>query len=199
MTVHAADFDDNGTLDAITCYFIQGKSYPMASRDELLDQVVPLRKKFVKYRDYAGASLEDIFPKDKLANADIKSVYQLASCLLINDGKGRFTLQALPAQAQFSKQFGVVAGDVDKDGKKDLLLAGNFFPYRVQLGREDAGMGVWLKGDGTGQYKVMSNEKAGLFIDGDVRNMTSVTTKNGETLLVIAKNNDAVQVLQLTK
>ncbi|HEV7333864.1 MAG TPA: VCBS repeat-containing protein [Flavisolibacter sp.] len=199
MTLHTADFDDNGTLDAITCYYIQGKSYPMASRDELLDQIVPLRKKFVKYKDYAGASLQEIFPKNKLAAADVKSVYQLASCLLINDGKNRFTLQPLPTEAQFSKVFGMIAGDMDKDGKKDLLLAGNFFPYRVQLGRNDAGLGVWLKGDGAGNYKTASNEEAGLFIGGDVRNLISVVTKNGETLLIIGKNNDAVQVLKLAR
>jgi hypothetical protein len=199
MTLHTADFDENGRLDAITCYFIQGKSYPMASRDELLDQVVPLRKKFVKYRDYANASLENIFPKNKLAAANVKSVYQLASCMLINDGNNNFTLQPLPVQAQFSKLFGIIAGDMDHDGNKDLLLAGNFFPYRVQLGRNDAGLGVWLKGDGAGKYKVMSNEETGLFIDGDVRNMISVKTKSGDTLLVIARNNDLVQVLKLTK
>jgi hypothetical protein len=199
MTVHAADFDDNGTLDAITCYYIQGKSYPMASRDELLDQIVPLRKKFVKYKDYATASLEDIFPKSKLASADVNSVYQLASCVLVNDGKNRFTLQPLPAQAQFSKLFGLLSRDIDQDGKKDLLLAGNFFPYRVQLGRNDAGLGVLLKGNGAGGFQPLPNEEAGLFIDGDVRNIVSLTTKNGETLLVVARNNDSVQVLKIAK
>jgi hypothetical protein len=43
------DLDDNGQYESIFCYYIQGKCYPAASRDELLDQVVPLRKKFVKY------------------------------------------------------------------------------------------------------------------------------------------------------
>ncbi|MDQ3277840.1 MAG: hypothetical protein M3Q06_05915, partial [Bacteroidota bacterium] len=85
------------------------------------------------------------------------------------------------------------------DGKKDLLLTGNFFPYRVQLGRNDAGLGVWLKGAGAGNYKAVSNEEAGLFISGDVRSMVSVTTKGGDTLLVVARNNDTVQVLKLTK
>ena len=143
--------------------------------------------------------MEDFFPKNKLASATVISVYQLASLFLINDGKGRFALQALPVEAQFSKLFATVVCDVDKDGTKDLLTAGNFFPYRVQLGQNDAGMGVWLKGSGAGKYTVASNEEAGLFISGDVRNMVSVTTKGGETLLVIAKNNDAVQVLKLTK
>lgn len=197
MTLHTADFDDNGRIEAIACYYIQGKSYPMASRDELLEQIVPLRKKFVKYKDYAKATLEDIFPRNKLAAADVKRVYQLASCVFINNGNNQFTMQPLPLQAQFSKVFGILGEDLNKDGKKDILLTGNFFPYRVQLGRNDAGMGLWLKSDGAGGFKVMSNEEAGLFIDGDVRNMISLKTKNGETLLVVAKNDDAVQVLKI--
>src|SRR5260370_29214844 len=51
MTIYAADFGGNGVIDPIFCYYIQGKSYPMASRDELLDQIVPLRKKFIHYKD----------------------------------------------------------------------------------------------------------------------------------------------------
>src|SRR5690606_36119477 len=39
VQLFAADFNDDGTLDPILCYYIQGKSYPMASRDELLDQM----------------------------------------------------------------------------------------------------------------------------------------------------------------
>ena len=97
MTLHAADFDDNGSLDAITSYYIQGKSYPMASRDELLDQIVPLRKKFVKYKDYAAASLETIFPKNKLGAASIWKVTELASCVFINNGNNQFTKQAAVA------------------------------------------------------------------------------------------------------
>ncbi len=199
MTLYAADFDGNGSLDAITCYYIQGKSYPMASRDEMLDQIVPLRKKFVKYKDYAKASLEDIFSKKTLDAAQKFYVYELASCLLLNNGQNQFTLQPLPVQAQFSKVFGANTADVDKDGIKDILLAGNFFPYRVQLGRNDAGLGVWLKGEGKGQYTVMSNAESGLFINGDVRNMVSLKNSAGEQWLIIAKNNEAVQVVKVEK
>jgi enediyne biosynthesis protein E4 len=34
MMIYANDFDDNGAIDPIVCYYVQGKSYPMASRDE---------------------------------------------------------------------------------------------------------------------------------------------------------------------
>jgi hypothetical protein len=32
--------------------------------------------------------------------------------------------------------------DFNKDGKKDLLLAGNFYPWKIQLGKSDANKGL---------------------------------------------------------
>lgn len=195
MTLHVADFDGNGTIDPILCYYIQGKSYPMVSRDELLDQIVPLRKKFVKYRNYAGATMEAIFSKQALNGASVLRCEQLASVILRNDGNHHFTIEPLPAEAQFSKLFGICV--IDDTGKKSLLLAGNFFPYRVQLGRNDAGLGVWLKSSDVKNYKTADNEATGLFIDGDVRQMLDLKDAGGKTILIIAKNNAAVQVLRM--
>src|SRR6202000_699025 len=79
LSLYAADFDDNGSLDPIFCYYIQGKSYPMASRDELLDQIVTLRKKFNSYKAYADATIQDIFPADKVARAKVLHCNELAS------------------------------------------------------------------------------------------------------------------------
>lgn len=197
MTTYASDFDDNGLVDPIVCYYVKGKSYPIASRDELLDQITPLRKKFVKYKDYANATIADIFSKQKLQAAATYYCYQSASSILQNDGQNNFTIKALPAEAQFSKTYGITILDFDKDGKKDLLLAGNFFPYRTQLGRSDASLGVLLKGRGDGSFEAIQNDKLGLYIDGDIRNMVMVQSASKENLLIIAKNNDEVQVVKL--
>ena len=61
VSIDAADIDNNGSLDAIISYFIQGKSYPMPSRDELLDQAPSLKIKFPTYKAYADATINDIF------------------------------------------------------------------------------------------------------------------------------------------
>jgi hypothetical protein len=197
MTTYVSDFDDNGLVDPIVCYYVKGKSYPMASRDELLDQITPLRKKFIKYKDYADATIADIFPKQKLQAAATYNCYQSASSILLNDGQNNFTIKALPAEAQFSKIYSIAILDFDKDGKKDLLLTGNFFPYRTQLGRSDASLGLLLKGKGDGSFEAISNDKLGLYIDGDIRNMVMLQNGSKEKLFIIARNNDAVQVVKL--
>ena len=55
----AADFNNDAVLDPIITYYIDGKAYPLASRDELLDQIGSLRKKFIKYEDYANATIQE--------------------------------------------------------------------------------------------------------------------------------------------
>ncbi|MHB1179910.1 MAG: VCBS repeat-containing protein, partial [Daejeonella sp.] len=49
------DFDDNGSVDPILCLYIQGKSYPYVTRDELLDQLSVMRTRFPDYKSYADA------------------------------------------------------------------------------------------------------------------------------------------------
>ena len=197
MTLYAADFDSNGTIDPILCYYIQGKSYPMASRDELLDQIVPLRKKFTSYKSYADATVTDVFSPEKLANAKQYKCDELATGILYNQGDGHFSFKALPLPAQFSKVYGAVLDDFDGDGKPDILLSGNFFPYRTQLGRDDASLGVLLKGTGQ-DFQPVDPTVSGCYIDGDVRAMVEVKNSAGERLIIVAKNNENVQVLKVS-
>ena len=197
VTLYVNDFDDNGSQDAIMCYYIQGKSYPMASRDELLEQIVPLRKKFVKYKDYADATLEGIFPKTKISDAKKFYCDELATGILYNDGNMHFSFKPLPPEAQFSKVYGIVVHDFDKDGINDILISGNFYPYRVQLGRNDAGLGMLLKGDRK-SFTAIDPAASGCYIDGDVRAMDFIKTADGN-VIVVAKNDDAVQVIKTNK
>ena len=199
MTLYVADFDDNGTIDPIVCYYIGGKSYPMASRDELLDEIPSLKKKFVHYKDYADATIGDLFSKDKISKAQILTCNQLASGILYNDGNAHFNFQALPLQAQFSRVSAAIVDDFDGDGKKDILTAGNFYPYRVQLGKCDASLGLLLKGNTENNFIPVDPSETSCYIGGDVRNMVTLKNKNGKTIIVIAKNNEAVQVMEANK
>lgn len=197
MSLYAADFDGNSALDPIFCYYIKGKSYPMASRDELLDQITPLKKKYVHYSDYADATLPDIFPKDKIAGAKVLMCEELASGVLHSQSPGQYIFTALPVSAQFSRIYGAVTDDLDGDGVADLLIAGNFFPYRTQLGACDASLGLFMKGKGDGTYTPVDAAVSGLYAGGDVRRLLEIKTATGDKLLIIGKNNDAVQMIKV--
>ncbi|MBK6379120.1 MAG: VCBS repeat-containing protein [Chitinophagaceae bacterium] len=70
-TIYAKDFDNNGSYDAVLGYYNQGKCYPLFSRDQLIDQIPSMRKKFVRYRDYSGKTLDDIFTVNEKKDMEV--------------------------------------------------------------------------------------------------------------------------------
>src|SRR5690606_29783662 len=121
----AGDFNQDGVVDPLVNYYIQNKSYPLATRDELLDQISSLKKKFVKYEDYADATIADIATPQQLKSAIKLSVYRLESSWLENRGEKGFLLHALPEMTQFSPVNGFVFEDLDGDRTKEIVAAGN--------------------------------------------------------------------------
>ncbi len=187
ITCHAADIDDDGKLDAIMSYYIQGKSYPLPTRDELLGQVNPLRKQFLRYADYADATVETIMGS-KLVQAQALKAVTLESSWLENDGSGHFVFKPLPRQAQVSMVNGFVQADIDQDGRPDILVAGNFYPYKVFQGRSDASDGTVLT-FANGQARTKPSA-APLWLTGDIRDMAVLHFTKAPAVIIVARNND---------
>lgn len=55
--------NNNGHTLPIMCAYVQGKSYPVASLDQLTDQYPSLKKIFYKYKDYADAQINNVLEK----------------------------------------------------------------------------------------------------------------------------------------
>jgi hypothetical protein len=173
-------------------------SYPLAGRDELLQKIPSLRAKYPSYKDFGASRIEDIFPAADIRQAQVREAYTFASAVAVNNGNGTFTLRALPAEAQFAPIYASLAGDFDGDGKTDLLVGGNLFGVAPMLGRYDASYGLLLRGDGKGGFTAVDMERSDFVIDGQVRDIKSLRAANGETLIVIARNNEKVMVLRQT-
>jgi len=189
MSVVAGDIDQDGVLDPVWVYYVQGKPYPAASRDELLDQVVPLRKRFSRYHQYADATVETIFGEQALANATTVEAYELASGVFLNQGNGQFSFMPFPQEAQFSRAGSLLIDDWDGDGRTDVIIAGNFHPYRVQHGPCDASFGVVLRGDGRGRFSAEAPRQTGLWAGGDVRTGVQVRTGSGRKRILFTIND----------
>ncbi|WP_461097458.1 VCBS repeat-containing protein [Spirosoma luteolum] len=173
------DFDNNGKIDPVLCLYVQGKSYPHATRDELLDQVSMLRKRFVNYDSYANATLTDVFTADELKDAKRLTANRLQTLCLLSSAGGKLTETALPLPAQVAPVFTITALDYDHDGRKDLLLCGNTMQTRLRFGRADANAGVLLRNAGGGRFTAVSQQVSGFRLTGDVRSVVSI----GNTLL----------------
>jgi hypothetical protein len=196
LVTYGGDFNGDGTIDPLMTWFVQGKSYPFHTRDEVVEQMPQLNKKFLMYEDYAKSSISELVGGDKLDNAKRFHIYNTSTSLLINNN-GNFELKSLPVAAQVSMMNSIVYGDYDGDGNEDILMAGNFYPFRVQLGRCDAGIGTFLKGDGKGNFVIVPQEQTGFYVPGDTRDMIPLQSKSGGSMLVISKNNSSVQVLKV--
>ncbi|MDQ4140646.1 MAG: VCBS repeat-containing protein, partial [Bacteroidota bacterium] len=198
--LHTADFDGNGTVEQIiSCYSEDGKAYPMVLKQDLQKQVPGIKKKFIKYTDYAGKQIQDIFPAEVLKTAVVKKVTNPNTSILINQGNLNFTLQALPLEAQFSPVFGIETFDYNQDGNQDIFLTGNFFDVLPELGRYDANYGLLLRGLGKGKFVTVKPQESGLQVQGQVRKIQQITGSANQPLFILAKNNDTLQVLSYKK
>jgi hypothetical protein len=123
------------------------------------------------------------------------SAYEFTTSVFVNDGSGKFTLRPLPVEAQFAPVYGIEAGDYNNDGTTDILLAGNFYRSKPEVGRYDASYGLLLLGDGKCGFRSLSSKESGVKIDGEVRDIVTVKTTKGP-VIVIGRNNMSVVTLE---
>jgi hypothetical protein len=181
--MYALDVDNNGSIDPFFNFYVQGKSYPFVSRDELNEQIYPMRRKFSSYAAYSDATMADILSPADLARAQKLTVNETKTMLYI-DQHGKFKPAALPMQAQFSVVSQILTGDFDHDGSTDILLLGNHSDNRLKLGSIDANYGCLLKGDGKGGFKYVDQSSSGLSVIGDVKAAVETKINNVPYLLI---------------
>jgi len=173
----------------------QGKYYPFLSKVDLEKPLPYLKKQFLSYEKMAGLTAEDIFG-DLLRRSKELNAATLASIALLNDGKGHFSLQPLPAVMQWSPVFSFADGDFNGDGKSDLVTGGNFYGTVPFEGRYDAMALSLAFGDGKGRFKGLIQRPAALLKTGEVRDIRPILV-GGSPSLLVARNNDSLQFLKI--
>jgi enediyne biosynthesis protein E4 len=188
------DFDGNGTMDPVFCYYIGDTSYPFMSRDELLQQIGNMSKRFPDYKSYADAGLTNIFPGDELKGAGHLTANCLETVCFSLGGNGKFMRKGLPLQVQFSPVCTISVLDYDHDGRQDLLLCGNMNHARLRFGKFDANYGILLHGDGKGNFSYIDQRRSGFRLRGDVRSVLSL-----DKMLLFGINQDSLRAYQLIR
>lgn len=113
-----------------------------------------------------------------------------------NNGNGDFSLHPLPALAQLSCVNGIIPRDFNGDGHMDLLVSGNFFPWRTEFGPDDASRGLLLAGDGEGGWTPQTWHETGFVADGDVRNMVWLKTPGAGGAVLLSRNDGALAIFE---
>jgi hypothetical protein len=204
LRVYAKDFDKNGIYDMIPSLYLPDtngdmKEFPAQGRDDLLKQINNMRKKFPSYKSYAVAEMKTVLTEDERKDALILKVNNLQTCLFHNEGNGKFTMIPLPAQAQLSAINGMVSEDYDGDGNLDLIINGNDYGTEPNVGRYDALNGLYLKGDGKGNFVPLSILQSGIFIPGNGRSLVKMQGAGGKCLLAAAENRGPLKIFELKK
>jgi len=177
------DFDGNGSIDPFLNFYIQGTSYPFVSRDELNEQIYPMRRKFGSYKAYADATMADILTPEQMAKATDLTANEVRSCWFSFKGN-KFIKAELPLQAQFSVVTQILVQDFNGDGKPDILLFGNHSDNRLKLGSIDANYGCLLVNNGNDTFSYVPQTVSGLSVVGDVKSALEIKIGRVNYLLI---------------
>ncbi len=197
--LYVGDFANDGSLEQILTSYRHGVSYPLPGRDEIVRFLPAVGNRYPSYADFGARRIEDILPAASLARATVRQATDFATSVAINEGSGRFSLHALPTEAQFAPVRAALVRDFDGDGKVDLLLAGNFFAVIPAIGRYDASYGQLFHGLGDGRFTAVDMATSGVALEGQVRHLAELRTTGGERLIVAARNDSTIQLLHASK
>ena len=199
MTILAKDLDRNGSLDAMVFCYMKAEdstmqSFPMHTKDDLSSQLISIRKKYPTYKAFGTANMDDLWTKKDKENAIILKATDMQSSYIENKGNGQFNIKPLPAEAQTAPIFGVLSTDVDGDGNLDVLMVGNDYGMEPYSGRHDAFNGLYLRGDGKGNFKTVPLSESGFFVSGDAKGLAVLHTAKNEDIYLATQNQDSIKV-----
>ncbi len=196
LALYVNDFDQNGSMEPIFAFTEKGVEYPMALRQDVVKQMSSLKKQFVYYKDYADKSMIEVYDNKLLAKAVQLKFYDPRTILLLNNQDKGFEKRPLPIQGQFSPVYGINIYDVNGDNNLDIILGGNLAAVKPEVGKYDALYGLVLIGDGTGTFEPMASKQSGIKIEGEIRRIISLKTKQGNMIAFI-RNNDEIKLYKV--
>jgi PBP1b-binding outer membrane lipoprotein LpoB len=192
--VHSYDFDSNGVLDIVLSYYEHGEVFPVRGKSCSTQQIPSLGETFETFEQFGDSNLGNIYGESLKDALNLQSK-TFASAYIENRGNGAFKVRPLPSLAQVSSVNSILAKDFDKDGHKDLLIAGNLYTSEIETPRNDAGTGLFLKGDSSGNFTPVSINRSGFLADNDAKDMKFIKVGSKEIILV-ANNNHYLQAIE---
>lgn len=193
VTLIANDFDRNGSLDPIMNYYAEGDLYPYPGRDAIIAQLPILKKQFTRYAPYARARTDEIFTPDQIQNSQQLYAHTFETMLFINE-EGLFQQQPLPFPTQLSPVMAILVADVNADGKKDILMGGNYSYFETETGEMDAGNGTLLLQQQDGSFRWEPNRHHGFWAQQEVREIHEIQLAGGQKAILTGNNKGYIEL-----
>ena len=191
LKLYVKDFDQNGSVEQIMTYTIDGKEYTFLGKDQLELALPILKKTHLTYSEVAGQTVQYMFGDLFKDYKELKAETLSSSCF-INDGKGNFKRTDLPEELQLAPLFTFAASP--HSNINTFMAAGNFYGVLPFEGRYDAMIPSFFSyNKNSNHFKMLSNLPA---IDGETRDAKWLNCSGGKKVLVIAQNNDQLIFLK---
>ncbi len=191
LKLYIKDFDNNGSVEQIVTYTIDGKEYPFLGKDQLEKALPLLKKEHLTYSEVAGKTVQYLFGDMFKDYTELKAETLSSSCF-INDGKGNFTRKDLPDELQLAPIFSFAS--LPEESALTYIAAGNFYGVLPYEGRYDAMNPTIFNYDKkSGQFSPLSELPS---IDGEFRDAKWINYSGGKKILVLARNNGQLVFLK---
>lgn len=188
LKMYIADWDKNGETEPVLSIFKNDGYYTFLGKTDLEKRLPFLKKRFLKYGDIAGKTVEEVFTADALKEAKLLQAYTLQSSVLMNN-KGNWKLEALPSFLQTAPLFSF-AQLPSGNKNKTFIAAGNFYEVSPYEGRYDAMLPVLFS-----FTNGKANMQSCLLQKGPVRSVATINLRAAKGLL-IARNNGPLSLLK---
>ena len=193
ITLISNDFDKNGSLDPVLCFYYKEQLYPYAGRDMIITQIPALKKKFGRYALYSTATIQDIFTSEEMKGSTTLTAKTFETTYLVNENN-TFEKHALPFQVQWAPVYDFIVEDFDEDGRKDMLMAGNYTYADTETGEWDAGNGTLLLQNADGTFRFIPNTVHGFWAQQEARKLRSITLADGRRAVLTGNNQGPLQM-----
>ncbi len=188
--LYVNDFDRNGSVETILCAKTEKGDVPLTLRDDLLMQLPALKKRVLNYSSYAEATMQTLFDSTILNQSITHTLNEFQSGIFRNNS-GQFEFEPLPKEAQWTDQRAILISDINNDQRKDIILGGNQYKAKPELGINAGSYGQVFLQNPDGSFDYLPFEESGLFETGEIRDMKIITIR-GKEYLIIAKNNSEI-------